>query len=93
MAALQHAISWLHIDNEGLETMASVKVSSKYWVVGHQRHGGHEQKLRLGDMHTINAFGYGPKDADDMDLEWKPRSSNTDILDYEGVLLAPGSVL
>ena len=33
-AALQHAVSWTHIDAEEFNTMISIETGSKYWVVG-----------------------------------------------------------
>jgi hypothetical protein len=48
-------------------------------------------------MGSINAFGlkYAEKASVDKedDRVWQPGSSNTNIFDYEGVLLTPGSVL
>ena len=92
-AALKHAMSWTHINDEGFATVATVDVGSKYWVVArpHQKN----QINGLGDMDTINAFGL-PQSSDDNTTNpqtWNPGRANTDLFDYEGVLLTPGTVL
>jgi len=90
-AALKHAASWTHVDDEGFATVATVDVGSKYWIVGRPR----QNEDGLGDMDTINAFGE-PKKAEDTTMKpksWNPGGANTDLFDYEGVLLTPGTVL
>ena len=32
-AATQHAVSWLHFDDDGFATAIAVKTGAKYWVV------------------------------------------------------------
>ena len=91
-AATTHAISWPHIDDEGFGTVASIQVGSKYWVVARpKRNRLFKHDDGLGHMDTINAFGIS---ADLLaDNVWEPASDNTHLVDYEGILLTPDTVL
>lgn len=91
-AATQHAVSWAHFDDEGFATVASVQVGSKYWVVGRpKRTPAFAPDNGLGNMHTINGLGLGQDLV--ANKEWQPASDNTQLFDYEGILLTPGTVL
>jgi hypothetical protein len=99
-AASKHAASWPHIDDEGFATVCTPQVGSKYWVLGRQRRQvstATPVDNAFGDMGSVNAFGLKFAENDSVDKEddrvWQPGSSNTEIFDYEGVLLTPGSVL
>lgn len=91
-AATQHAVSWPHIDDEGFGTVVSVQAGSKYWAVGRPKRAlPFAEKYGLGNMATINAFGVGNDRFPDK--EWQPAGDNTHLVDYEGILLTPGTVL
>ena len=97
-AATKHAASWPHVDHEGFGTVVIPVSGSKYWVVGKphlQVRGSRDQDL--GDMDTIDTFGLRytgtPKPNKAHQRIWTPGKANTELLDYEGVLLMPGSVL
>jgi hypothetical protein len=98
-AALQHAVSWTHIDDEGFATVTSTQVGSKYWVLGCQRRravppGSIEEAL--GDIDSLNAFKLNTlslSSQKDVSLGWEPGTSNSSLFNYEGILLTPGSVL
>lgn len=81
-AALKHAVSWPHIDDEGFGTVVTNMVGAKYWVVARPRRDAPVASL-LGKMGTVKAFG------DTVN----PTSSNAEIFEHEAVLLTPGSVL
>jgi hypothetical protein len=91
-AATQHAVSWPHVDDEGFATVVSVQAGSKYWVVGKPKRGSEAADVHgLGNMETINSFCVGNTRI--QDKEWQPGGDNTHLVDYEGVLLTPGTVL
>lgn len=81
-AALKHAVSWPHIDDEGFGTVVTTMVGAKYWVVARPRRDAGSSRLH-GNMGTGKAFG------DTL----KPTSANADIFEHEAVLLTPGTVL
>jgi hypothetical protein len=81
-AALKHAISWQHIDDEGFGTVATNMVGSKYWVLARRRRDDSSSSER-GNMGTVMAFGGSIR----------PTSASPDLYEHEGILLTPGSVL
>lgn len=92
LAATKNATSWVHVDDDGFATMVSVETGSKYWVLGRHRQRKGEVSTssddnsfsRLnGDMSTTHAFNNA----------FEPNDPYTDVMDYEGVLLRPGSLL
>ena len=80
-AALRHATSWSHIDDEGFGTVVINMVGSKYCVLARQHRDAPEESK--GDMGTKLAFGktIRPWSASDQDLE------------HEEMLLTQGTVL
>jgi len=48
-AATKHAVSWLHVDDDGFATVCSVKAGSKYWVVAHPRDRDNRSHVRFGE--------------------------------------------
>jgi hypothetical protein len=81
-AALRHAVSWPHIDDEGFGTVVTNMAGTKYWVVARPRRDAPSGTF-LGNMGTVKAFGE----------TLKPTSANTDIFEHEGVLLTAGTIL
>jgi hypothetical protein len=81
-AALKHAVSWPHIDDEGFGTVVTNVVGGKYWVVAKPRQDAPPGSLH-GNMGTVKVFG------DTL----RPTSANGEIYEHEGVLLTPGTVL
>lgn len=79
-AAHRFAISWTHIDDEGLGTGVKVEAGEKWWALGHliKLLAGAE-----GDMGSIHAYG----------KSYKPQTARSEIYAYEAVLLKPGTVL
>lgn len=80
-AALQNAVSWQHVDDEGFGTVVTNMVGSKYWVLARPR--SDRQDKSVGDMGSSMAFG----------KTLKPTTAYDDVFEHEGVLLEPGSVL
>lgn len=81
-AALQHAVSWQHVDDEGFGTVVTNMVGCKYWVLARRRHDGGKGLMQNG-MGSAEAFG----------RTIRPTSASEDVFEHEGVLLEPGSVL
>jgi hypothetical protein len=81
-AALQHAVSWQHVDDEGFATVVTNMVGSKYWVLARQRRDKSNEDAQ-GDMASAAAFGH----------TLQPTSASKEIFEHEGLLLEPGSVL
>src|ERR1700677_4017263 len=81
-AALRHAMSWSHIDDEGFGTVVTNMVGSKYWALARQCRDSPEGS-KEGDVGNKLAFGktIHPWSASDQDLE------------HEGMLLTPSTVL
>jgi len=95
-AATQHAASWPHVDDEGFATVASPTVGSKYWIVGRPRQNLDNRDQALGDMDSVDGFGFryvGSSRPTKSTRTWSPGKANTSLVDYEGILLTPGSVL
>ena len=81
-AAMKHAVSSPHIDDEGFGTVVTNMVGTKYWVVTRCRRDA-PSGSHLGDMGTVKAFGN----------KLKTVSTNADIYEHEAVLLTAGTVL
>lgn len=81
-AALKHATSWFHIDDDGFGTVVTNMVGSKYWVLARQRQGSAAGKF-VGNMGTTLAFGD----------KLRPLSAREKELEHEAVILMPGTVL
>jgi hypothetical protein len=81
-AALKHATSWQHIDDEGFATVVTNMVGAKYWVLARRRRDAPSTSYD-GDMGSVHAFG----------PTLRPTSANCDIYEHEGVLLTPGTIL
>ena len=81
-AALKHAVSWPHIDDEGFGTVVTAMVGAKYWVVARPRRDAGLSGLH-GNMGTVKEFG------DTLN----PTSANAEMFEHEAVLLTPGTVL
>jgi hypothetical protein len=82
-AALRHASSWSHIDDEGFGTVSTTHVGMKYWVVARPRRDAPQEERSVGHLGSITAFND----------PWHPAKACTEKFDYEGVLLDPGTVL
>jgi hypothetical protein len=82
-AALRHASSWSHIDDEGFGTVTTMHAGMKYWVVARPRRDAPDEERSIGHLGSIEAF----------DDPWHPSEASTEKFDYEGVLLDPGTVL
>ena len=78
----QNALSWPHVDANGLATAVTVTTGAKYWVVMKERRNlGVEPKLgNLGSMHAF------PK-------SWHPSNFQKGLHEYEAVHLAAGTTL
>jgi hypothetical protein len=76
-AALKHATTWQHVDDEGFGTVITNMVGSKYWVLARHRQ----------DAPFKNGV------ASVRGLEPNPTSATRERFEHEGVLLNPGSVL
>jgi hypothetical protein len=81
-AALRHASTWLNITCEGFAMSIVPKVGSNYWVVGRLRRDPVQANVQC-PMATIDAFG----------PDWLRVSPNSDLYQYEAVLLCPGTAL
>jgi hypothetical protein len=82
-AALRHASSWSHIDDEGFGTVSSTQVGFKYWVVARPSRDAPPEEKGVGHLGSIDAFHD----------HWVPSKACTKKFDYEGVLLGPGTIL
>ena len=78
----QNALSWPHVDANGLATAVTVTTGAKYWVVMKERRNlGVEPKLgNLGSMHAF------PK-------SWHPSNFQKGLHEYEAVHLTAGTTL
>ena len=81
-AALRHAVSWQHVDDEGFATVIMNMVRSKYWVLARRRPESSNDDTQ-DDMGSAVAFG----------RTLRPLSASNDIFEHEALLLEPGSVL
>src|ERR1700677_1584695 len=80
-AALTHATSWTHIDDEGFATAVTTRTGSKFWAIARQRQEAELPSLP-DNIQSIRGFGEG----------YIPHEGLTGIWDYEGLLLTPGTV-
>lgn len=81
-AALKHATSWPHIDDEGFGTVVTNMVGAKYWVLARRRRDA-PSTSHDGDMGSVHAFG----------STIDTTSARADMYEHEAVLLTPGTVL
>jgi len=79
MASHAHAVSWLHQDTNGLGTKADILNGSKYWIVSRTKPGTAGTE---GDTSSPYCF-----------QGWEPSGEPPEGMEFEGVLLLPGSVL
>lgn len=80
-AATKNAISWQHLDDDGMATLIDLKSGEKVWIMGRRRRDN--GSLGAGDITSINAFS----------KDWDPIGSCRDIFEHEAVLLRPGCLL
>ena len=81
-AALKHATSWQHVDNEGFETVITNMAGSKYWVVARCRQDSPPSQWQ-GSMCRSVSFGE----------TIRPFDASANVYEHEGVLLTAGTVL
>ena len=81
-AALKHATSWQHVDDEGFGTMVTNMAGSKYWVVARHRQDSSPSQWQ-GSM----CCGVPFREM------IRPFDTSTDVYEHEGVLLTAGTVL
>ena len=81
-AALKHATSWQHIDDEGFGTVVTNMAGCKYWVVGRHRRDSPVSEWH-GNMGRAIAFG----------KTLRPLEVSSDLYEHKGLLLTAGTVL
>jgi hypothetical protein len=81
-AALKHATSWSHIDDEGFGTVVTNMVGAKYWVLARHKQDA-PSTSHDGDMGSVHAFG----------STIDPTSVGSERYEHEALLLTPGTVL
>jgi hypothetical protein len=80
LAATTGALSWLHIDSNGLGTYIDPKAGKKWWIVLKRKGTGRD----FGSCSDAEAFFSGKYEVDTADEEgW----------DFEAVVLVPGTRL
>ena len=81
-AALKHATSWQHVDDEGFGTVITNMAGSKYWVVARRRRDSPPSQWQ-GSMCRGVSFRE----------TIRPFDASADVYEHEGVLLTAGAVL
>jgi hypothetical protein len=82
-ATTQDTVTFFHEDDGGEGTSIKIMAGCKFWVIARPKRGKREPGS-LGDMGS--AFAFPAKSFDS-------ETSNTDLWDYEGVLLLAGDTL
>jgi hypothetical protein len=82
ITASQNALSWPHVDANGLATTVTVTTGSKYWIMMKKRRSSNAVP-GLGDLATLEAF---PK-------SWHPSRFERDMNEYEAIYLTAGTSL
>jgi hypothetical protein len=99
LAATKNATSWVHVDDDGFATMVSVETGSKYWALGRRRQAKDKASKSGDDMSVDTEHDASGDLGGDMSTThaysdtFEPSGPYTDVLDYEAVLLRPGSLL